>query len=614
MKLRSEIEKDSRQFFRERRTLVLLFAAPVIVLLILGGVFGRTTAEIGGTEIGLCDMDNSRISTLFVSGVMNSTKITDYSNMTECNLFVEKEVREGRLAAAVVIPKGFAAGIERGESQNLTVFLDNSRIQTAPSIEAFMKAAVQETGQEIGTEFILAVWGKLDDAASRLEGLLDDVNESRVRALEIRENLGETYGSLTEINITVVENELHAANATIISVLESLGSAEGNLTEIESDFAGYDADLNQSEAELVEINNTLANISGYIESAKSGINCSNPMFAVYCLSLDSVDSALAPARDAIEERIERIRNAREGLAEANLTIQQFRGSIEDARAGADDAEIRIESMQEFVYGIVQSRQNALQTIRDVNSSVNEIIEKSYDLEEIITDSSGQIEEITSRSPRSVVSPILLSSNYLFGERTFFDFLLPSLLPMILMFVSLFLSSTSLVREKNSGTLGRIELSQVNPLEYSAKKIISYTVVLVPEAVLLILIASLFYGAFSVFDIGTVLFVFETLVLLLLAFTAIGVLIAIYAESEATAFLASLVIGLPLLFLSGLVFPFEFMPSLIALAGQASPLTQAVFSMQSVILYNSPQPIGFGILLLYAAVVTLLAALSIKRIR
>ncbi|NYZ77669.1 ABC transporter permease [Candidatus Micrarchaeota archaeon] len=614
MNLRSEIEKDGKQFFREGRTLVLLFAAPIIVLLILGGVFGRTSIDIGGTAIGLCDLDNSAVSNLFVSGITNSTKIMDYSNETDCSLVVEREVREGRLAAALVIPAGFGTGITEGESQNLTVFLDNSRIQTAPSIEAFMKAAVQETGQEIGTEFILTVWGRLDEAGAQLEDLLEGVSDTRERAQEMQIQLSETSDSLNAINITVVESELNAANSTVEAALSSLEDAESNLTVIESRFAGYDAELNQSESDLMEINRTLANASGYIAAAKSGMNCSDPLFIAYCFSLDSLGSQIDSAKASVEDRLTKIRNARASLSEANATIQDFKANIADAKNGASDAEARIANMQDFVYGLAKSKREALVTIAEINSSLVELVEKSYELEDIILESRKQITEITSTDPQSVVSPILLSSNYLFGSRTFFDFLLPSLLPMILMFISLFLSSTSLVREKNSGTLGRVGLSQINPIEYTATKVLSYTVVLIPEAILLTIVAAMVYSAFPLFDIGTVIFVFESLVLLILAFTAIGVLIAIFSESEATAFLASLVVGLPLLFLSGLVFPFEFMPSTIAMLGYASPLTQGVFSMQSLILYHSPQPVGFGVLLLYAIVFTLVAAFSMKKIR
>lgn len=616
MKLRSEIEKDAKQFFRERRTLILLFAAPLIVLLVLGGVFGRTSVDIGGTAIGLCDLDNSTTSRLFISGILNNTKITDYSNMSsdsgDCSALVEKEVREGRLSAAIIIPKGFERGITEGESQRLIVFIDNSRIQTSPSVEAFMKAAVQETGQKIGEAFIISVWDRLYVADGQLENLLIGVNQTRTRAVEMQAKLADTSESLERINFTVVEGELEDANSTISAMLAALVSAEGNLTEIEENFAEYDAELNQSEEELMEINRSLANASDYIAGAKAGLNCSDPVFIPYCLSLDALESQVGSARTSINARLARIREARESLAEANLTIQQFKADISAARSGASDAEGRIANMQNFVYGLVTSRNEALLTIKEINKSLAETVGKSSELEGIISEGRQQILSITSRKPESVVSPIVLSSTYLFGTRSFFDFIMPSLLPMILMFVALFLSSTAFVREKNSGTLQRIAFSQVNHFEYAATKVLSYAVVLIPEVIVLTTAAAIVYSAFPLFDAATVLFIFETLLLLLLAFTATGVLIAVYSESEATAFLASLVVGLPLLFLSGIVFPFEFMPSSIALLGQASPLTQAVLSIQSVILYHSPQPVGFGVLLLYAVVFTLLAAVSLKK--
>lgn len=614
MDLRSEIDKDAKQFFREGRTIILLFAVPIIVLLVLGGVFGRTTTEISGTTLGLCDLDNSTASGLFLSGIINNTKVLDYSNESVCDSFVRKEVIEGRIPAAIVIPEGFQSGIEKGSSQNLTVYIDNSRTTTSPSIEAFMKAAVQDTGQKIGAQFITSVWTKLDDAGIQLQGLLKDVAQSRNESQRVKARLQETSDSLSSINFSIVNNELNAANFTIDKALASMESAESNLTLIESRFAGYGEELKQNEADLVDINNTLGNASAYIATAKAGLNCSDPLFVAYCFSLDSLNSSVGSAQSSVEQRIEKVRVARADLVEANQTIQDFKRDITSARAGAGDAKNRIENMRQFIRDLETNRENSLATISEVEDSIDQIITKSYDLENIISKAILQIKEITARNPQSVVSPIILSSSKMFGERTFFDFLLPSLLPMILMFVSLFLSSTSLVREKNNGTLERIKLSRVNSLEFSAKKVISITVVLIPEAVLLTLIASVIYGAFSAVDAGTVFFVFETLALLILAFVAIGIVIAIYSESEATAFLASLVVGLPLLFLSGLVFPFEFMPTAIAVVGQASPLTQAVFSLQSVMLYKSAQAIGFGILLLYAIFFTIIAAVSMRRIK
>jgi len=137
-------------------------------------------------------------------------------------------------------------------------------------------------------------------------------------------------------------------------------------------------------------------------------------------------------------------------------------------------------------------------------------------------------------------------------------------------------------------------------------------VLIPEAILLALIAAVFYHAFPVADLQIWFYVLQALLLLILAFVSLGIVIAIYSESEATAFLACLVIGLPLLFMSGLLFPLEFMPPLIAGFGLSSPLTQAVVSMQATLLYHSSQFASSAVLLLYAAVFTLIAGLSLKK--
>jgi ABC-type polysaccharide/polyol phosphate export permease len=87
---------------------------------------------------------------------------------------------------------------------------------------------------------------------------------------------------------------------------------------------------------------------------------------------------------------------------------------------------------------------------------------------------------------------------------------------------------------------------------------------------------------------------------------------LWIATQGGRFGGSLVFGLPLLFLSGLLFPFEFMPPLVAMFGLSSPLTQAVVSMQATLLYHSSQFASSAVLLLYAAVFTLLAGISLKK--
>jgi ABC-2 type transport system permease protein len=70
-----------------------------------------------------------------------------------------------------------------------------------------------------------------------------------------------------------------------------------------------------------------------------------------------------------------------------------------------------------------------------------------------------------------------------------------------------------------------------------------------------------------------------------AFIGIGMALATYSESENTAMLSSLVLGIPMLFLSGIFFPFETMPELMVRLGNALPITMGIRAFDSVLIYN-----------------------------
>lgn len=612
MNLINEIKKDWNQFMREGRTLLLMLIAPLLVIVILNLVFSGTNIELQKTSLGFCDLDNSNASQIFISGIYNYTEIIDYSFEENCSNALYNDVKTGKLIAAFIIPENFEKGILNGETQNIEIYLDNSKFQVTPSLESFVGANVQKTSKEIGIQFILEVWLRLNDADENLEKLYDDAKETRKKSIEMKKNLKETADSFNSLNINQVKYELELANKTLDVAFEALNTTEQNLTKIENDFADYDDTLNQTENDLVNINNTLSETSIHIAKMKEGIDCTNIIFFTYCLAVDSVNGTISSAHQSVEERLIKVREAREDLVEANKTIQEFKLNIESAKNSSVDAREKISNMNNFINQLEENKEKALYMINEIDNSLNQIINKTYELENIIHESRAQILEITSKEPEFVISPIKLNSYELLGKKAFFDFLLPSMLPLVLMFVALFLSSTSLVKEKYYGTLARIRLAQVNSLEFVSFKIISYTIVMLPSVILLLILSSLAYNAFSLLNFDLFIYLIQALTLNIFVFVSIGVLIALYSESEATAFLTSLVIGLPLLFMSGLLFPFEFMPSQVASVGIASPLTQSMLAMQSGIIYNSPVPEYLTTLLIYGIIVTLLCSVLLKK--
>lgn len=609
----SEIEKDAKQFRREPRTLLLMGAVPLLILLITALIFGGQPGRAAGTsEVGVCDMDGSDASALFVAGIANASRVVEIRNASGCGPELEAGVRDGRLAAGLVVPEGFGAGIEGGESQNVSLLLDNSRFQVSPAIEALVKASVEQTDQRIGTQFISSVWARLDEARARLDNMRSDTNETRERATRMRLELNRTAASLAAIDIAGARSQVAEAGRTVDEGSLAIDKARDNLTLIGYRLETYDQALEETEGDLVSINASLGRMAGNIQESKAAVNCSRPEFVAYCLTLDSFQAAIDPAQAAMEKRISKVSATRADLGEANRTVREFGASLDQARLGARDAGRRLSNMTEFVEQLEENRRESLATLQAVDASLAQTIEKTREFDAIIDESRGAIADITSRPPAFVISPMVVGAREVFGPRPYFEFMLPSLMPLILMFVALFLASAAVVREKNSGTLTRVSLSQVNPVEYAAVKVLSLTVVLLPEAILLGVMASVLYSAFPISDLLAWFSVMQTLSLLIFAFVAVGVLIAVYSESEATAFLASLVVGLPMLFLSGLLFPLELMPAPISALASLSPLTQAVAGMEGAMIYHAPQVAPALMLLAYGVIFALAAGASLRR--
>ena len=99
----------------------------------------------------------------------------------------------------------------------------------------------------------------------------------------------------------------------------------------------------------------------------------------------------------------------------------------------------------------------------------------------------------------------------------------------------------------------------------------------------------------------------------LGYITLGIFIGAVSRSENTALLTSLVVGLPMMFLSGIFFPFEIMPSIMRTIGAYLPLTLSVSLLERTIIYGMPTDIfTLAMLLAMSAVLITLSTLIIRK--
>ena len=109
---------------------------------------------------------------------------------------------------------------------------------------------------------------------------------------------------------------------------------------------------------------------------------------------------------------------------------------------------------------------------------------------------------------------------------------------------------------------------------------------------------------------------ETLLAATLAavlFSSLGLLLGSLARSENTALLSVLVLAIPMLFLSGLLFPFEAMSPVMASVSRWSPLTMSITNAERLLIYHTGVEPAVAIIQLAVAVgSSLLAAVVLSR--
>ncbi|MDZ7266911.1 MAG: ABC transporter permease [candidate division KSB1 bacterium] len=140
------------------------------------------------------------------------------------------------------------------------------------------------------------------------------------------------------------------------------------------------------------------------------------------------------------------------------------------------------------------------------------------------------------------------------------FFVPALVALILMMISALLTSVTIAREKETGTLEQILVSPVQPLEIVAGKVVPYILLAFVDGLLILLVARFWFdvpirGSLVLLLVAALLFVFVAL--------ALGLLISTAARTQQVAMMAALLASLlPTVMLSGFIFPIASMPQIL----------------------------------------------------
>ncbi len=229
----------------------------------------------------------------------------------------------------------------------------------------------------------------------------------------------------------------------------------------------------------------------------------------------------------------------------------------------------------FSRTIMDDFQTKIQVLIDGSDSNTATVIINY-ISIIMANVSGDLNYQIIRSPINVESrvwynPDLESAN----------FIIPGLVAIILMMICALMTSITIAREKETGTLEQILVSPIRPFEIIFGKVLPYVIIAFVDGALIVLAAKVIFGTPIV---GSLIELTLLSIFYLYASLSIGVSISTRVKTQQVAMMGALIITiLPSLLLSGFIFPIRSMPWLLRIISHVVPAKYYLDIIRGVIL-------------------------------
>lgn len=162
-------------------------------------------------------------------------------------------------------------------------------------------------------------------------------------------------------------------------------------------------------------------------------------------------------------------------------------------------------------------------------------------------------------------------------------MIPGLIAVIVMISLAAIMSQAVVRERESGTLEQLFVTPIRPAEYIIGKVTPYAVLALAQMAVVAVVGTAWFG---VGFHGNPWIAALGLGLFLLVSIGMGLLVSLIARTRAQAIQTVLFLMLPMMVLSGFIFPVESMPAVIQPLTQLLPVTHALVVLRASFLKDS----------------------------
>ena len=519
MKIFSIIKKNFKILLRNKSSALIVLLGPLLIILIVGLAFSNLGSDYA-LKIGVYSSEYSNATDNFITSLEESYEINKLNDNESCI----NSVIKGDNNACLIFPANIQ--LEDETQDEIQLYIDQSRINLVDAI------------------------------VNRISSILGVSSESTSKDL--------TTSLLTAITLT--KNEIEQDLLKGINIKQKTDS-------LISDTSSISSQVNSMDLTMGSVN--IGDIDSEVDTLYSRAN------SIKTEALDAIDKALDIL---IEEDYNITSLYYRSLNSSYATIESsaINSSYNTIISSLDSATEEIEDLEDKLSSAQTKQSDTVTKLGNVKTNLESVKSDISDLKSSLEKIKDSISAIKVMNAENIINPITTTINPVATTSKKGSFLLPYLVVLVIMFIGIMLSGTSIVIDKTSPAAFRTFTSPTKDSTYLFSYYLTNIIILLVQIGIIGGLAFLFMK----FDFTGNIFVSALIIILASSFfILIGMGFGYLLKSQEAVTIASLSLSAILLFVSNLIIPLETTPLIIQKIAAYNPYVLLSEALKKSMIFN-----------------------------
>lgn len=535
------ISKNFKLLTRSKASSLIVIFGPLLLIFLVGIAFD--TSNTYNINIGIYSEQFSNVTDSFIEKLnKNNFKVHKYDLENEC----VEDIRTGRVHTCVVFPPNME--FKTGVTNEMIFHIDYSKIHLVWIILDTISTQLTATKSEISEGLTNILLSKLQDVNERLDEKKAVLSDLKAKTNDIETAISKIKGDLGGLDLSINKESFRVSD---------IKSQNDNLKEIVYSMS------TDTKARISEMRKDLDTTKTKV----SNLNMTEEEEDLILNKIDLIKGNLNGVSYKLNRTVNRTEEGWENMSDHIFFLEQ---SLNEITLNLDKA--------------VKTRSLTSSSIDEMSQKLNESLDALNSIEQTFSYIDTNIASIQVTSAKDIVNPITTTIKPVTQQKTQLNYLFPSLMVLVIMFISILLSTTIIMMEKHSPAHFRNFITPINDVTFVLGTYFTNMILVISQLVIILFVSSIFFKTQIISNLPMIA---GFLLIITSLFTLIGMVVGHLFESEETATLAAVSVGTIFLLLSSTILPLETMPAYVGEVAQYNPFVVSVDVLRKAILFAPP---------------------------